>query len=151
MNDHKENDDNGLELIGPAADNQRQLELFGEAIKLEHRRLDEYSKRTELARHSFDLLDQRDQRQSELATREIEANERANIRRHSLTLKFFWVFVAIVGAPVVAFLAIIALVLFGTPEQSAVATTLLKYAGTAMGGAGVGYAMLAAIQHLLRR
>lgn len=145
MNDRKGNDGNGVELIESAADNGRQLELFGE---LERRRLEEYGKRTELAGRALDLLDRNAQRQAEFAAKQLEASERADIRRHNLGSRVIWAATILIAA----FLVVsIASMLFGTPEQSAVATALLKYLGTAMGGAGVGYAVLTAMQRLLRR
>ena len=147
MNDHPEDGDN---VIGPAVDNERKLELFGEIVKIEHRRLDEQNKRTELAGRAFGILDQKDRRQTELATKQLEADERADVRRHKLVSRIVWTLVATVGATGTAIAAAVALVFFGTPEQSEMAVAMLKFLGIAGGGFGVGHVMLTAMRRLLR-
>ena len=144
MSDRPGNEGGALE---PAVDDGRQLELFGEIVKIEHRRLDERREQTELARHAFDLGDRQDQRQAEFAAKQLEANERADVRRHNLASRIVWIATVLIAAILVVS---IASMLFGTPEQSTVAATLLKYFGTAAGGAGVGYAALTAMRRLLR-
>lgn len=148
MNDRSGSADGDATPVEPASDNRNQLELFGELVKIEHRRLDEREKQAELMRYALDISDRQDQRQAEFATGQLEASERADIRRYNLASRVIWVAAILIAAILVAS---IASMLFGTPEQSAVATALLKYSGTAAGGAGVGYAMLAAMQRLLRR
>ncbi len=141
MNDRPEDGDS---VIEPAVDNRQ---LSGEIVKIEHRRLDGQNKRMELAHRVLDLRDQKDQRQAEFATKQLEANERADVRRHNLASRIVWIATVLIAAILVVS---IASMLFGTPEQSTVAATLLKYFGTAAGGAGVGYAALTAMRRLLR-
>ena len=144
MNDRPGNEGGEIE---PAVDNGRQLELFGELVKIEHRRLDEQNKRTDLAHRVLDFLDQKDLRQAEFAAKQLEANERADVRRYNLASRIIWVATVLIVATLVVS---IASMLLGTPEQSTVAAALLKYAATAAGGAGVGYAALVAVRRLLR-
>lgn len=125
-----------------------QYELFGESIRLEHRRLDEYGKRTELGRLALELNDQHDQRQANFATQQLEADERADIRRHRLALSVFLSVSVVTGVVIATMLAIL---LFGTSEQSDKALAILKVIGIGGGGFGIGYAVLSAFRGLSRR
>ena len=101
-----------------------------------------------MGRLALELNDRHDQRQANFATQQLEADERADIRRHRLALSVFLSVSVVTGVVIATMLAIL---LFGTSEQSDKALAILKVIGIGSGGFGIGYAVLSAFRGLSRR
>lgn len=142
------------EIIPPSPDS-KQLDLFADALEVERERIRSQDRRTDVVRAAIEANDSADKRQFEfhMAKLDEERQQRKDRTELEQTRIRLAIWIAVVFCSVGALISalFVAMLFFGTPDQSKTASDILETLGKGIGGFGIIYAFVAAFRALIGR
>ena len=147
----------GTELVpaeqvesGRGDDPDEQLELFPllqAQLDIERQRVENYDRRTEMAREAIQASNAADERQYEVHMRRLKNEENSSQRRHELARRIVhWGGIAALLAAAL----LLAMLFFGDETQIESARDLIGVLGIALGGGGVLFLLQRAVRWLFK-